>query len=67
MSQSIEITYLGGPDIKKLNFSDAEILEAIEKSLVAQGNGECVIEPRAHLMPNPESVSYTHLTLPTKA
>lgn len=54
MSKKIEITYLGGPDIKKLNFSDAEILEAIENSLVAQGNGETVIEPRAHLMPNPD-------------
>lgn len=50
----IEITYLGGPDIEKLDLTDAEILDAIEGSLVAQGNGETVIEPRAHLMPNPE-------------
>ena len=54
MSTPINITYLGGPDIKKLNLSDAEILEAIENSLVAQGKGETVIEPRAHLIPNPE-------------
>ena len=50
----IEITYLGGPDIDALNFTDVDILTAIESSLVAQGSGETVIEPRAHLMPNPE-------------
>ncbi|MEM7799281.1 MAG: ornithine cyclodeaminase family protein, partial [Chloroflexota bacterium] len=53
MEQSIMITYLGGPDIKKIALTPAEIIDAIEKSLVAQGNGETVIEPRAHLMPNP--------------
>ena len=50
----IEIAYLGGPEIEALALTDAEILEAVEASLVAQGNGETVIEPRAHLMPNPE-------------
>ena len=50
----IEITYLGGPDIQALNFTPDDILNAIEASLVAQGNGETVIEPRAHLIPNPE-------------
>lgn len=52
-NKKIEITYLGGPDIKKMALNPDEILDAIEKSLAAQGNGECVIEPRAHLMPNP--------------
>ena len=50
----INITYLGGPDIAKLNLTNDEILDAIEESLIAQGTGQTVIEPRAHLMPNPE-------------
>lgn len=50
----INMTYLGGPDIAKLNLTNDEILDAIEQSLVAQGTGQTVIEPRAHLMPNPE-------------
>ncbi len=48
----IEITYLGGPDIEKLNLTDAEILSAIETSLIAQGQGNTVIEPRSHLIPS---------------
>ncbi|MEM7342768.1 MAG: ornithine cyclodeaminase family protein [Chloroflexota bacterium] len=51
---TIEITYLGGPDIEALALTDAEILTAIENSLIAQGKGETVIEPRAHLIPNAE-------------
>ena len=33
--------------------TDAEILAAVEAGLVAQGNGETVIEPRVHLEPDP--------------
>ncbi|MEM7335156.1 MAG: ornithine cyclodeaminase family protein, partial [Chloroflexota bacterium] len=50
----INITYLGGPEIEQLHLTPDEILTAIEASLVAQGNGETVIEPRAHLIPNPK-------------
>ena len=31
--------------------SDAEILDAVESALIAQGNGQTVVEPRAHLVP----------------
>lgn len=48
----INITYLGGPDIEKLDLTDAEILSAIETSLIAQGQGNTVIEPRSHLIPS---------------
>jgi ornithine cyclodeaminase/alanine dehydrogenase-like protein (mu-crystallin family) len=34
--------------------NDAEILAAVEGGLVAQGNGQMVIEPRVHLEPNPD-------------
>lgn len=50
---SIELRYLSGHDIKALQMSNDEILEAIEGSLRAQGNGETVIEPRMHLIPDP--------------
>ena len=50
----IYITFLNGPDIAALALTDAEILDAIETSLAAQGRGEAVIEPRMHLKPNAE-------------
>lgn len=47
----IHFTYLNGPDIQQLALTDVEILEAVEEGLRAQGNGETVIEPRMHLIP----------------
>ena len=49
----IHFTYLSGPDIEALALSDAEILDAVEAGLHAQGRGETVIEPRVHLEPDP--------------
>ncbi|MDW3207659.1 MAG: ornithine cyclodeaminase family protein [Alphaproteobacteria bacterium] len=49
----IDFTYLNGPDIERLEMTDAEILAAVEAGLIAQGKGECVIEPRMHLTPDP--------------
>lgn len=51
--EPIFIRYLNGPDIEALAMTNAEILEAIETSLLAQGEGQTVIEPRMHLIPNP--------------
>ncbi|MDG2286958.1 MAG: ornithine cyclodeaminase family protein [Alphaproteobacteria bacterium] len=48
----IDITWLGGPEVTALALSDAEILEAIEISLKAQGEGRTAIEPRMHLQPS---------------
>ncbi len=48
---AISITYLNGHDVEKLALTDEEILAAVEESLRAQGNGETVIEPRMHLIP----------------
>lgn len=47
----IDITYINGPDVKALALSDAEIIAAVEEALRAQGEGETVIEPRVHLVP----------------
>ncbi len=49
---NIDIEYLGGPEIKALNLTDAEIIAAVETGLDAAGRGQTVIEPRTHLQPN---------------
>jgi alanine dehydrogenase len=49
----IWIDWLNGPDIERLALTEDEILDAIESSLRAQGQGETVIEPRVHLVPDP--------------
>ncbi|PTE07840.1 ornithine cyclodeaminase family protein [Mesorhizobium helmanticense] len=49
----IYIDYLNALDIEALAMTDAEIIAAVEAGLVAQGNGQTVIEPRVHLEPDP--------------
>ncbi len=44
------LTYLARPNVKELNLTNEEILNAIETCLKAQGNAETVIEPRVHLV-----------------
>ena len=51
MEQEMNITYLNGPDVKKIALTDAEILAAVENVLKAQGLGQTRIEPRMHLVP----------------
>jgi alanine dehydrogenase len=47
----IHLTYLNGPDVERLALTDAEILDAVEQALDAQGKKAVVIEPRVHLVP----------------
>ena len=49
--REISITYLNGADVAALELTDEEILGAVEGGLRAQGEGETVIEPRVHLVP----------------
>ncbi len=56
--QPIHFTYLNGPDIERLELTNDEILSAIEQGLKAQGNGETVIEPRVHLIPEDSSLGH---------
>ena len=49
--QQINLTYINGPDITRLDLSNDEILDAVESALHAQGTGQTVIEPRVHLVP----------------
>ncbi|MEQ8665268.1 MAG: ornithine cyclodeaminase family protein [Rhodospirillales bacterium] len=53
MSDAIDITWLGGPEVRELALTDAEIIAAVEMGLRAQGLGQTVIEPRMHLEPDP--------------
>jgi alanine dehydrogenase len=52
--KAIYIDYLNALDIEALAMTDGEIIDAVESGLVAQGNGQTVIEPRVHLEPNPD-------------
>jgi alanine dehydrogenase len=52
-ASAIRFTWLNGPDIARLAMTDGEILAAVEGGLLAQGQGQTVIEPRMHLTPDP--------------
>jgi alanine dehydrogenase len=59
----LHIVYLNGPDIERLALSDAEILEAVEAGLDAQGRKQVVIEPRMHLVPDNSAVGHFNILL----
>jgi len=61
MTEQIEFTYLNYHDIRTLEMTDQEILDAVEDGLRAQGQGETVIEPRVHLVP--ESTDFGHFNV----
>lgn len=61
MTGVIDFTYLNHHDVQALAMSDDEILQAVEDGLRAQGNGETVIEPRVHLVP--ESSAQGHFNV----
>jgi len=47
----IDIKYLNRSAVEELALTNDEILNAVETSLKAQGDGQTVIEPRVHLVP----------------
>ena len=51
--QPIALTYLSGADVERAWPNDDEVLAAIESQLRAQGEGQVVIGPRAHLTTDP--------------
>jgi len=46
------IRFLSGPDIDSLRLSNAEIVDAVEDAVRAHGEGQVVVEPRVHLVPD---------------
>ena len=61
MPEPLTFTYLNHHDIMALQMNAGEILTAVEDGLRAQGNGETVIEPRVHLVP--ESSAHGHFNV----
>jgi alanine dehydrogenase len=53
MTDAIEIRYLSGHDVERLELGADAILAAVEGALAAQGAGRVVLEPREHLVPDP--------------
>lgn len=49
----IDIRFLSGRDVDELSLSPADVLGAVEAVLRAQGEGQVVLEPREHLVPDP--------------
>ena len=46
------LRFLSGPDIAALGISNADILAAVEDAVRAHGDGQVVLEPRVHLVPD---------------
>jgi ornithine cyclodeaminase len=57
----LEIRFLSGSDVERLALGADEILAAVEQALAAQGAGEVVLEPREHLVPDPEFEGHFNL------
>lgn len=49
--KELNLTYINGVDIRAMELTNDEILNAVESALLAQGKNETVIEPRVHLVP----------------
>jgi alanine dehydrogenase len=47
----LQLRFISGPDVAQVGLTRAEIFEAVTEALVAQGNGQVVLEPRVHLTP----------------
>jgi alanine dehydrogenase len=54
----IHLIYLNGLDVERLALTDAEILDAVELALEAQGRQAVVLEPRAHLAPESSALGH---------
>ena len=46
------LRFLSGPDIDALGLTNAEIVAAVEDAVRAHGDGQAVVEPRVHLVPD---------------
>jgi ornithine cyclodeaminase len=49
----IEILFISAEDVDELALTSADVVAAVEASLRAQGEGQVVLEPREHLVPDP--------------
>jgi len=51
--KKIDILFLNRRDVEEINLSNGEVIQAVENSVRAQGNGQVVLDPRQHLIPDP--------------
>jgi ornithine cyclodeaminase len=49
--KELHLSYINGVDVRALDLSNDEILDAVESAVMSQGNRQTVIEPRVHLVP----------------
>jgi ornithine cyclodeaminase len=54
----IWLRFLSGPDIDSLGLSHADIVAAVEEAVRAHGEGQVVIEPRVHLVPDNDGAGH---------
>jgi alanine dehydrogenase len=47
----LDLRFVSGRDVEKLNLTRDEIFAAVEGAVHAQGDGQVVLEPRMHLVP----------------
>jgi ornithine cyclodeaminase len=52
-SPPLEILFVSRGDVEEVALSSDDVLGAVEAALRAQGEGEVVLEPREHLVPDP--------------
>ena len=51
-TEGLWLRFLSGPDIDSLGITHGEILAAVEDAVRAHGDGQVVVEPRVHLVPD---------------
>ncbi len=51
-TEGLWLRFLSGPDIDSLGVTHGEILAAVEDAVRAHGDGQAVVEPRVHLVPD---------------
>jgi alanine dehydrogenase len=47
----LQLRFVSGADIDRLALTRTEIYSAVKDAVIAQGNGQVVLEPRVHLVP----------------
>jgi alanine dehydrogenase len=50
---TLDLLFLGGDDLARLEITDDQVLSAVEEALAAQGRGETTLDPRVHHVPDP--------------
>lgn len=50
----MEIKHSNASDLDALKMTDAEIRQAVEEGLIAQGRGDTVLKSRCRLLPDPD-------------